>query len=97
MIVEIKKDIFNSSDNFKQFNYLLQILTNKRRYELFIDIEELKNNPVFDRIDTDDKIIINEYFDRQIQENKEINYSVSQNSSSDFNIEEAIRFLMNLF
>ncbi len=95
MIVEIKTDIFNSIDNFKQFNYLLQILTNKRRYDLFIDIEELINNPVFDRIDIDDKTIIEEYFDRQIQENKKIDYSVSQNSSFGFNLEEAIRFFEN--
>ena len=94
MIIEIRKDIFEANINFKHFNKLLQDITYKRRYELFVDLEEIEDSEIYDRLDKTDKEIIKDYFNRFVTENKKVDYFVSTNNNADniFNLDEAIRF-----
>ncbi|MGK0289660.1 MAG: hypothetical protein ACI86H_001106, partial [bacterium] len=38
MIIEITEDIFRCNDSNKSLSYLIQILTYKQRYDLFVDL-----------------------------------------------------------
>lgn len=95
MIVEIKEDVFKCAD-FKGLNYLIQILTYKQRYKLFVELTLIKDTEYFDKIDIDDKKEIEVNYDIIIQSGEEPkpSYFVSENNVKNnfFNIDEAIRF-----
>jgi hypothetical protein len=95
MIVEIKKDIFESSD-FKELNYLVHILTYKNRYELFIELSIISTCDNYTKLDYNDKEYIEATYNKAVIESKfdkQPNYFVSDtNSNNSFNIDESIRF-----
>ena len=95
MIVEIKDDIFTGND-FKGLNYLIQILTYKQRYELFVDLSIISNTNYYKRLDIDDKNEMESSFNKLITEGLDPNpkYFISTNSNIDncFSIEEAVIF-----
>lgn len=93
MVIEIEKEVFNLNLDFISINKLIQDLIYKRRYDLFIDISSLIKNEVYNRIDEDVRKIIEDYFDKHIMSNANIDYKVSsQSSHSIFEINEAIRY-----
>ena len=92
MVVEIKEDIFSGRD-FKGLNFLIQILTYKQRYGLFVDIPLIKKTELYNKLDEDDKKEIEENFNKIINEGLVTNYYVSTECiDNQFNIEEAIRY-----
>ena len=92
MIVEIKEDIFKGND-FKGLNYLIQILTYKQRYQLFVDWSIINSTELYQKFDIDDQKEIEESYNKIILEGTlEPKYIISENDSSYFDIEEAIRF-----
>lgn len=92
MVVEIKEDVFNGSD-FKGLNYLIQILTYKQRYALFVEYTLIRDTELYNKLDEDDKKEIEENFNRIMTEGLDSTHFISENSSFNlFNIEEAIRF-----
>jgi hypothetical protein len=95
MIIEIKGDIFTGND-FKGLNYLIQILTYKQRYELFVDLSIINDTTYYKRLDIDDKNEIESSFNKTILEGLDPNpkYLISENINMDycFNVEEAIYF-----
>ena len=92
MIVEIKEDIFKGND-FKGLNYLIQILTYKQRYQLFVEWTIIKDTGLYQKFDIDDQKEIEESYNKIILEGTlEPKYIISENDSSYFDIEEAIRF-----
>jgi hypothetical protein len=94
MVVEINKDIFTGND-FKGLNYLIQLLTYKQRYGLFVEKTLIDGTDLYNKLDEDDKKEIEENYNRIITEGSIPDYSVGSVSTIDqFNLEEAIRFLM---
>ena len=94
MIVEIKEDIFKGND-FKGLNYLIQILTYKQRYQLFVDWSIINSTELYQKFDIDDQQEIEASYNKIITEGTESKYIISENKNSCyFNIEEAIRFFI---
>ena len=94
MIVEIKEDIFKGND-FKGLNYLIQILTYKQRYQLFVDWSIINSTEMYQKFDIDDQQEIEASYNKIITEGTESKYIISENKNSCyFNIEEAIRFFI---
>jgi hypothetical protein len=93
MIIEIKEYLFNSND-FKSLNYLIQILTYKQRYELFVEWTIIKETEYCQKLDFDEQKEIEESYNKIIQEGADPKYfvSISNAQNNYFNIEEAIRF-----
>ena len=92
MVVEIKDDIFKGRD-FKGLNYLIQILTYKQRYALFVEHTLIRDTELYNKLDEDDKKEIEENFNRIITEGLPSSHFITENSTfNQFNIEEAIRF-----
>ena len=93
MLIELKPELFKSFDDYKSLNKLLQDLTYKRRYDIFIDIDEVKDCALYNRIDKEDQMLIEEYFEKQVTEDNEVNHIVSlEMDSTNFTVHEAIRF-----
>lgn len=93
MLIEIDKAVFNSDLNFVSVNKLIQDLTYKRRYDLFIDINSLNQNEVYNRIDVDVRKIIEEFFEKQMMADADIDHKIStQSTHLIFEIDEAIRY-----
>ena len=90
MIVEIKETLFNDAD-FKGLHYLIQLLMYKQRYTLFIEWTQVKNTHFYQALDLDERLDMEENYNKIILEGTEPHYSVS-NDKNDFTIEEAIRF-----
>lgn len=90
MIVEIKKDLFDEAE-FKTLNYLIQLLTYKQRYELFIEWSLINETEFYKNLDIDEKLDIEANYNKIISTGEEPRYFVS-NSGTDFNMDEAIRF-----
>ncbi len=61
MIIEIKEELFKSND-FKSLNYLIQILTYKQRYELFIEWTIIKDTEYWKKLDIDEQKEIEENY-----------------------------------
>jgi hypothetical protein len=95
MRIEIKKDIFESND-FKSLNYLVQICTYKGRYDLFVDMSQVSGNILYQKLDEDDKEILENSFNSSIQSsfNSNIYVTTQSNNTNEFNMEEAIRYLI---
>jgi hypothetical protein len=67
MVVEIKEDVFKGND-FKGLNYLIQLLTYKQRYALFVEYTLLHDTELYNKLDEDDKKEIEENFNKIITE-----------------------------
>lgn len=94
MVVELKEDIFSNTD-FKSINYIIQMLTYKQRYQLFVEWSHIKDTELYQRLDEDDKKEIEESYNDIIQSGLDTNYFISEsNHNSYFSIEEAIRFFI---
>ncbi len=94
MVVELKEDIFTNTD-FKSINYLIQMLTYKQRYQLFVEWSQIKDTELYQRLDEDDKKEIEESYNDIIQSGLDASYFISEsNHNSCFSIEEAIRFFI---
>lgn len=94
MWIELKTDLFNQDNRIELLN-LIQILCYKHRYEIFVDLPNLKNTSIFDQIYQENIEIIEEYFNRYINNSFQIDYFVeNQESSSNqiFTIDESIVF-----
>ena len=93
MIIEIKENTFKGN-NFKGLNYLIQILTYKQRYELFVEWTIVKDTGYYQKLDFDDQREIEDSYNKIIQEGTNPKYFVSESNvdSNSFHIEEAIRF-----
>ncbi len=94
MVIEIQKDLFEGGD-FKGLNYLLQILTYEQRYAVFVEHTVVENTDFYKKLDEEDKELIIADFNNIIDNSATATYSVSSKStSSQFNLEEAIRFFI---
>lgn len=95
MVVNIKDDIFQSSD-YKGLNFLIQLLTYESRYDLFVEITYIDRITLYTKLDSDDIELIEQNYNRIIQQGLESDYVVTLTNSDDkhFNIEEAIRFFI---
>ena len=91
MLIKIDKDIFEG-ENFRGLNTLIQILSWKGRYELFIDLPFVLDSDLFKRLDEDDRVNIEGQFNKCVTESKRPGFHVSESEDNAFNIEEAIRF-----
>ena len=93
MIIEIKENTFKSN-NFKGLNYLIQILTYKQRYELFVELAIVRYTGNYQKLDFDDQKVIEDSYNKIVQEGTTPKYFVSESNvdGNVFCIEEAIRF-----
>lgn len=97
MWIEIKNDIFDSNPNVDELRKLIQDLCYKRRYDFFIDINNIDNEAIFDEFYNDNNAVICEYFDKYITESPKVDFFVSNNSTSDFTVSEAIKYVNKPF
>jgi hypothetical protein len=105
MVIELKSDIFNSSD-FKAVNFLIQICTYKNRYDIFVDLTTIQPLSLFKRLDLDDQNLLIANFDvlmnnqtttlSQSASITNTNYYVTLHpqNHNEYNMAEAIRFFM---
>lgn len=97
MLIEIKPDIFNGSISFQEIASLFYPLITKGRYDVFIDIENLKQYDIFSGFNDDDLFIMREAYTLQIQNNEKISYSIGNSKNErTFNLKEAKYFFWNL-
>ena len=64
MWIEIKNDIFDSNPNVDELRKLIQDLCYKRRYDFFIDVNNINNEAIFDEFYNDNNAVISEYFEK---------------------------------
>lgn len=105
MVIEIKQDIFSGSD-FKGLNYFIQIATHKNRYTIFADLTKIRDSVFYERLDFQDKEILESNFNSQILvQNKSLgkskaiqtaNFFITNSSSNlkELSLDEAIRFFV---
>lgn len=95
MLIEIKDNIFSGND-FKGLNFLIQLATYKRRYDLFVDLSLIQDCEFYLRLDNEDRSILEDYFNQSIQNSQAEfpRYTVSNVETQHFNLEEAIRFFV---
>ena len=92
MLVEIRADIF-ASNYFKELNTLIQTLTYKGRYDLFVDIQQTSTSNLYKRLDSEDQEILQLSFNKYIQEGLSSDILVSETDTEHLNLDEAIRYL----
>jgi hypothetical protein len=93
MIVEINPDILNKPEEFLNLKYLLNLCFYKRRYDVFIDIMLAKSTTSYGKLDKDEQLLLDELFNRYIQEGLTSTLIVG----SDYTLDEAIRYLNQPF
>ncbi len=77
----------------------MQIITYKNRYDLWVELGKVRGSSLYDRLDNEDKAIIEAKYNQQITEQtNQISprYIVSNHNATNnwpLTIEEAIRFL----
>lgn len=96
MRVEIKVDIFHGNE-FQKLNYLIGIAFYEYRYELFVDLAVVQDSNLYKRLDKEDQAILEQDFNKFIQESTSPNIVISNNDPTHFNIDEAIRYLTQPF
>lgn len=95
MLIEFSSNIFQSVENLNKFNFLFNLCYLKRRYGVFIDITEVENTPLYNLLSENDKQVIYEYFNRQVNDSKVIDHCISNDAideASVFNLDEAEAF-----
>jgi len=104
MVIEITNDVFNG-ENFKELNHLIQIATYKNRYDIFVDLPLVRDAALYERLDVDDKELLNAYFTYCIVQqdakknkrrsivNAKYTVCVTPRSNNEFDLTEAIFFL----
>jgi hypothetical protein len=95
MWVELNKEIFNDYGQINELRKLIQDLCYKRRYDIYLDLPNVKALPLFDTIYDENKEFIEQYYNRFIQGDNSIDYNVSndvQDQINVFSISEAITF-----
>lgn len=97
MWIEIKNDVFDSNPNVDELRKLIQDLCYKHRYDFFIDINNIDNEVIFDEFYDDNNAVICQYFDKYITESPKVEVFVSNNSTSDFTVSEAIKYINKPF
>lgn len=104
MVIEIKEDIFLGND-FKGVNTLIQICSYKNRYTLLADISKIVDSGLYQRLDNDDRDMLNHNFNSYILSetsdltgstemlgNPRFSVTYLSEGNSAFNIEESIAF-----
>lgn len=61
MWIEIKADVFEGRPNVSELRKLIQDLCYKHKYEIFVDLTNVSDMPLFKGIYDDLKEIINDY------------------------------------
>ncbi len=94
MLIEIQADVFDSTEWEGQIRKIIQDFAYKRRYDYFIDLSVVGKTEVFENLYESNKELIVEYFNKQINENREIDYFISnsENSKVTFSVEDSIKF-----
>jgi hypothetical protein len=97
MWIEIKNDIFDSNPNVDELRKLIQDLCYKRRYDFFIDVNNINNEAIFDEFYNDNNAVISEYFEKFITENPKVDLIVTNFSDLGFTVSEAIKYVNKPF
>ena len=98
MVIELSELLFNNEHNLKDVNFLVSILSDNRRYEIFCEIGEIKTSIVYQKLISIQKEIIEECYNKVVTENLEISYLIDETSSHEsFDINEAKRFFNQPF
>ena len=93
MLIELKPDLFEHIENLQEVNQLLALFSDRRHYDYFCDLGLIRESDVFINLYDIDKDLIAEYFNRCINENTPIDYSIALEPDQNiFNILEAKRF-----
>jgi len=93
MLIKIESDIFSSREAFSGLRSLLNIAYYEYRYDVFIELPEVRSTEQYKRLDQDDKIWVEEQFTRHIEQSNTPNYTVALDGAvSVFSLKEAIRF-----
>ena len=96
MQVEIRNDIF-TNPNFKGLNFLIQLCLYRDRYNVFIDLDDVKHLDNYKRLDIIDQETLVLEFNRVVQGgpyNADHYVSENEKAISFFSIEESIRYLI---
>ena len=96
MNIEIKDDVFKNTLSFKDLNKLLQDLTYKQRYGVFVEWTLVKDTVFYQRLDTDDRNDLEAYYNQFINDSLTTDYCVTASNTSInehyFNIDDALLF-----
>lgn len=96
MLVEFDKGIFENADNNNKFIFLYNLALIDRRYNIFTDIEDIKEFPIYLQLTDSDKGILNEYYVKQVQESSVVDYQIMEKTEGEnyqLDLAEAIAFL----
>lgn len=96
MLIEINTDTFQT-EKFRELNTLIQLLVYKGRYQVFIDFSLIRDNPIYLRLDEDDRKLIEQQFNRVIQESRKVDVFISESEPEKFGLSEAIRYFNQPF
>ena len=95
MWFELKKDLFSDS-YLTDLRKLIDDLCYKSKYNLFIDIEQIENDLIFDQFYKENNEIIARFYEMFVTTNPK-DIIIISNNDGDFNLSEAIIFIEEKF
>jgi hypothetical protein len=95
MWFELKADIFLES-NLMDLRKLLDDLCYKRRYNVFVDIDQIENETIFDNFYPETNEVILEYYNTYNNDSPQ-NVIIVSNEQGDFTLDEAIIYINEKF
>ena len=93
MWFEIKKDVYNECSNIEEFRKLIQDLCYKHKFNFFLDITQIEDMDLFDKIYDTNCELIYAYYNSFINGKYKIDYSISNIDKDSFDISDAIKFI----
>jgi len=91
MIIKFDTNIFHAIENESELSYFISNLTNNHRYEIIVELTEVKESILYKKLSNIDRELIELSFNEFVTESNFEDYLISQTSESDnsFNFEEA--------
>lgn len=96
MLIEFDISVLEKEKHSNKLSFLYNLCYIDRRYDLFIDVEFAKDSCFFSKLQQADRIILDDYYVRQVQEVKEVDYLLIDETSAEnyhLTLDEAISFL----
>jgi len=90
MVIEFDPEIFQDIEKRQKLTHLLYLCYFDRRYDFFIDLTQINTSPIYIALNSEDKSLIEEYFNRFVNDSIDIDHLITNQSGAEtFDLDEA--------
>jgi len=100
MLIEFHKTILEAEENFNKFSFLFNLCYINRRYDLFIDLDEVSDTVVYSQLRDADRELIEQYYLKVVNESQVPDFILldkPKGSKCELSLDEAIALLNQPF